>query len=93
MGMCNDKWQNKKYNSSNNDTLMRRCLEAGWLKRWREDGLLCSSSGIYVQNVYENSRTSWTDSDEESATYERSWALPRYRHRANDLNLSWRSDR
>ena len=92
MGMCNDTWQNKKYNSSNNATLTRRCLEAGRLTRWRVDGLLCSSSSIYSRNVYVTTSTSWTDADEESTTYERSWALPRYRQRANDLNLSWRSD-
>ena len=93
MGMCIDKWQNKKYNSSNNGLLMRRCLEAVRLKRWQEGGLLCSSTNIYLQNVYENARMSWTDSGEESTTCDRSWAQPRYRQSANDLNLSWRSDR
>ena len=92
MGIFNDTWQNKKYNSSNNATLTKRCLEVARLTRWRVDGLLCSSNSIYSQNVYVTVRKSWTDSDEESTTYERRWALPRRRQRTNDLNLSWKSD-
>ena len=93
MDMCNDRWQNRRYNSSSNATLKRRCLEAERLKRWRAGGLPCRGNSINSRNVCVNASENLTDSDEESTTYERSWALPRYRQRAGDLYLSWRNDR
>ena len=93
MDMCTDRWQSRRYNSSNNATLKRLCLEAERLKRWRADGLPCRGSSINSPTASANLSADLTDSDEESATYERSWALPRYRRRADDLYLSWRNDR
>ena len=93
MGMCHNRLQNKKYSASKNATLKRLCLEAERLKRWRADGLPCKVSSINSRSVCVNASESLTGSDEESTTYEGSWALPRYRLRAGGLYLSWRNDR
>ena len=93
MDRCNDRWQSRRYNSSNNATLKRLCLEAESLRRWLAGGLLCRGNSINSRNVCVNASENLTDSDEECKTYERSWALPRYRLRAGDLYLSWKNDR
>ena len=93
MGMCNDKRQSRNYCSFSKATLTRLCLRTERLRRWLAGGLLCRDNSINSRNVCVNASENLTDSDEESTTYERSWALPRYRLRAGDLYLSWKNDR
>ena len=93
MGMCNDRRQSRKYNSLSNAMRKRPCLEAERLKKWREGGLPCRDNSINSPNVSANASANLTDSDEESTTYEKSWALPRYRQKAEGLSLSWKNDR
>ena len=93
MGMCNDRRQSMRYNSFSNATLKRLCLEAEKLKRWREDGLPCKDNSINSPNVSVNASANLTGFDGESTTYEKSWALPRYRQKADGLYLSWNNDR
>ena len=86
MGMCNDTWQHKKFLSSNNaHEAMSRSREAdemarGWAAMQQQQHLLAERLRDYEHEL------------DRFPTRERRWALPRYRQRANDLNLSWTSD-
>ena len=93
MGMCNDKRQSRKYNSFSNAMHKRLCLEVERLKRWREDGLQCRDNSINSRSVCVNASANLTGFDGESTTYEKSWALPRCRQKAEGLYLSWKNDR
>ena len=93
MGRCNDRRQSRKYNSFSNAMRKRLCLEAARLKRWREDGLQCKDNSINSRSVYVNASANLTGFDGESTTYEKSWALPRCRLKAEGLCLSWKSGR
>ena len=63
MGMYYDRLQNKRYNSFNNASLKRLCLEAERLKRWRADGLPCKDNSTNLQNVCVNARENLNGSD------------------------------
>ena len=93
MGVCNVKRQSRNYNSFSNAMHKRLCLEVARLKRWREDGLRCRDNSINSRSVCVNASANLTDSDEESTTYQKGWALPRYRPKADGLYLSWKNDR
>ena len=93
MDMCTDRWQSRRYNSSNNAKLKRLCLEAERLRGWLAGGLLCRDNNTSSLNVCVNASVNLTDSDGESTTYEKSWALPRYRLKAEGLYLSLKNDR
>ena len=72
MGMCNERWPSKRYDSSNNATPKRPCLEAVKLRKWHADGLRCRVNNINSLNVFENVSANSTGLDGENTTCEKS---------------------